>query len=129
MSGGSRNTAKGTRWAAAIRDLLNDEQVFGTEVLLAPRWGALDKGDLTGTGDFCIEAKNHKSLDLARFVDEAEVERRNAGKRFGVVFAHRRQKGVRGGYAVMRIEGFVELLKEYHQLKKEVEAYRTASSS
>lgn len=116
------NKRRGTAWAQAVCDLLNGVQVWKAEVLRAPDWGPLDRGDLVNTGDFVFEAKNHQAIDLAAFCDEAEVERVNAKRRWGVVVIKRRRKGTTDGYAVMRLGAFAELLKEYEQLKEAASA-------
>lgn len=122
MSSPQYNKRKGATWEAQCADLLNEEAVFSGGaggVFRAPRWGCKDKGDLVNTGDFCVEAKNTKSLDLAQFMDETEVERQNARRRFGVCFVKRRNRSTADGYAVMRLGNFLELLKDYTRLQAE----------
>lgn len=123
MTSTQYNRRKGATWESQCADLLNEEAVFGQRaggVFRAPRWGAVDKGDLVNTGDFCIEAKNTKSLDLAQFMDETEVERLNAGRQFGVCFVKRRNRSTADGYAVMALGNFLELVKEFYEMRREL---------
>lgn len=101
--------ARGTAWESALLPLIRRVWPAANR---APLWGAGDRGDFTGTGPFCIEAKAHKALDLAGFVDQAVAEAAQAGVRWPVVFAKRRGKAVERGYAVMEIGTFLDLLKE-----------------
>ena len=99
--------AKGTAWESALLPLIR--RVW-PEANRAPLWGAADRGDFTGTGPFCIEAKAHKTLDLAGFMDQAVAEAGSAGVDWPVVFVKRRGKSPARGYAVMEVETFLTLL-------------------
>ena len=55
--------------------------------------GAVDKGDITGVPKVVIEAKNHKTLKLSAWIEEAAIEKANAGAEIGVVWAKRKGKG------------------------------------
>lgn len=95
---------KGTTWERQCATYM--EPVWPS-VERAPLWGVNDKGDLVNTGEFTVECKNVKSITLAQFVHEANVESRNAGTEFGVAFIKRRGKTDPGeGYAVMDVETF-----------------------
>lgn len=107
MSNPSRQ--KGTAWESALLPLIRRVWPGANR---APLWGSGDRGDFTGTGPFCIEAKAHKALDLAGFVDQAVAEAAQAGVRWPVVFAKRRGKGPERGYAVMEVRTFLELVAE-----------------
>jgi hypothetical protein len=56
-----------------------------------PAQGAKDKGDFYMPGNhlYVVEAKNVRTMSLGVWVDEAEVEAKNAEVSFGVVF-HKR---------------------------------------
>lgn len=54
--------------------------------------GSQDQGDITGIPGVTIEVKNHKSMALAEWVDQAEAEKRNAGTEVGVVWHKRPRK-------------------------------------
>jgi Holliday junction resolvase len=71
-----------------------------------------DKGDIIGVPGFTIEAKNHKTHDFSGWLREAEVERVNAGTRFGVVLAKRSRKPVGEAYVVMTFDTFIQIMKE-----------------
>jgi len=75
--------------------------------------GALDKGDVTGTGPLVWECKNHKELALSEWLRETEVERVNANADFGIVVAKRRGVWDAGqSYAVVTLDAMVRLLKQ-----------------
>ena len=104
--------AKGSQWE---RDIVKYLQERG--FIYAERRGLAgqqyDKGDITGLGpDIVIEAKNAKSIDLAGFLREAEVERDNAKAKYGIACIKRRNKNVSQAYVVMSLEAFVDLWKE-----------------
>lgn len=101
--------AKGTRWESAIVTYLNEQGfVMAERRALA---GALDKGDITGIPGVVIEAKNTKTIPLAQFLDQANVEARNANAEVGVAWIKRRGKGSPAdGYVVMDGAAFLELL-------------------
>jgi hypothetical protein len=71
-----------------------------------------DVGDINGLVGFVIEAKNHKSLDLAGWADEAAAEAANARSQFWAVIAKRRNKPTGDAYVVMSLAQFAELLAE-----------------
>jgi|ERR1039458_555272 hypothetical protein len=71
-----------------------------------------DVGDIDGLPGFVIEAKAHRSLDLAGWVDEAETERVNARQPYAVVVAKRRNKPTGAAYVVMTLESFTRLVAE-----------------
>ena len=85
--------AKGTAFESALVRYLAEET--GAWVERRALSGNADKGDLLGDGvlaDWCLEAKNHKSIDLASFVDQAEIEARNAGSRWFAAIVKRQQE-------------------------------------
>lgn len=108
---------KGTTWERAVAEYLRERVGYFASAERAPRWGSVDKGDLVGTGPFTIECKATKTLALAQFVDEAEVESQNAGTEYGVAVVKRRQKGVDQGYVVMTLETFATLAHDYCELR------------
>lgn len=71
-----------------------------------------DRGDLDGLPGWVVEVKNHKSIDLAGWCDEAEAERVNAGQPFAAVVAKRRNRPVGDAYVVLTLERFAALLTE-----------------
>ena len=84
----NRAKQKGTQFETAVARFLAEET--GAWVERRALSGTADKGDLIGDGalaDWCLEVKNHKAIDLASFVDQAETEARNAGSK-SVSYTH-----------------------------------------
>lgn len=103
--------SKGTRWETAIVDYLRSHGAPHAE-RRAPS-GAKDRGDVAGIPGVVIEAKSHTGLNLAGWIDEAEVERANDGAALAVVWHKRRGKTSAGdGYVTMTGSTFVRLLIE-----------------
>jgi hypothetical protein len=106
----SRQRAKGTAWASKIVAYLRDEGWPHAE--LRNLSGRNDRGDIAGVIGVCIEAKNQARHSLAEWLDEAIVERHNAGADVGAVWFHRRGKGSPGeGFVLMPGWQFVALLR------------------
>lgn len=75
--------------------------------------GSADQGDITVDIDLVtIEVKNEKRMALSEYVNEAEVECKNAGTRYGVAWHKRRGKGSPGDwYVTMTGETFKKILE------------------
>ena len=99
--------AKGTRWERTIVDYLCSR---GFRCERAPLWGSADKGDILGVPGWTLSAKAVKTIDLARFVDDARKQAGNAGAAFAAVIVKRRQRPVGDAYVVMTLDQFAELL-------------------
>ena len=73
-----------------------------------------DRGDITiggrDAGLLVIEAKNHKTLDFAGWLGEAERERQNAGATYGFVVAKRRLQPVSQSYALTTLEQLCSII-------------------
>lgn len=83
----SRQKAKGTAAEVAVLKFLEENDILAVR---NPPSGTKDKGDLTILRPkIILEVKNHKRMELAQWVDEAEVERVNANAEIGIV-AHKR---------------------------------------
>jgi len=101
---------KGTRFETALVRYLAS---WWPHVERRARNGAKDRGDIAGLIGVVVEAKAARAMDLAGWVDEAEVERVNDGASVAVVWHHRRGKGSPGdGYVTMTGRQFVALLIE-----------------
>ncbi len=75
--------------------------------------GARDAGDIAGIAGVAIEVKNAARVCLAEWLDEAMVERDNAGARHGVVWFKRRgHSSPRDGFVLMDGDTFTSLLTE-----------------
>ena len=99
----NRAKQKGTAFETAVVRYLSAET--GAWVERRALAGAEDKGDLIGDGclsEWCLELKDHKQINLAGFVDEAEVEGRNAGSRWFAAIVKRRNKGVKDAYVQLQ---------------------------
>lgn len=75
-----------------------------------------DRGDIHGIhhrvlGNFTIECKNHKALNLAGWLEELETERENNGGGLGAVVHKRRNFGDGGDqYATLPLWMLVQLI-------------------
>lgn len=69
-----------------------------------------DVGDIDGVPGWTIEAKAHKAIELASFVDEAEIERLNGRRTFAAVVAKRRNRPTADSYVVLTLASFARLL-------------------
>lgn len=81
---------KGTSYETSLLPAIQTRHPYA---IRNPSQGAKDKGDyyMPGNGLYVIEAKNHRTMSLGSWVDEAEVEALNALVPFGVVF-HKRAR-------------------------------------
>ena len=106
----SASKRKGSAWESRVVGYLREQGApYAERRALA---GIRDRGDVSGIPGLVIEAKCATGMQLAAWVDEAEVERANDNARFGVVWHHRRGKGSPGdGYVTMTGATFVELLR------------------
>lgn len=106
----SRNKAKGTRYESAIVAYLNAQ---GMRAYRPAQAGAKDTGDIHGIPLFAVQCKDWQRVTdaIREGVDGAETQRMNLGVPFGVAFVKRARKPVEHGYAVMRIDRFIELLR------------------
>lgn len=88
-----------------------------TRIDIRPKNGTNDRGDIGGVRtirgcDVVIEVKNRARMELAGWVDEAEVERGNADAGGGVVVHKRKGKGAAGDqYVTMTLDTFAWLLE------------------
>lgn len=114
----NRSGRYGTEWENACLEALLPLFPY---VYRRGKQGAKDKGDFGHTGDFCIEAKNTKVINLPGFLREATVEAEHAGARWPVVFIKQRGKAsANNGYAVMHIDKFLELISAHSHPAKHI---------
>lgn len=78
--------------------------------------GTNDRGDIAGLRihgkRVVVECKNHKRMELAEWVDEAETERGNDDADYGIVIHKRRGCGKAkfgGNYVTMTLETFAAI--------------------
>lgn len=73
--------------------------------------GANDRGDIAGLPGVVVEIKNCKTVDLAGWVDELQIEMANADAGIGAVIHKRRGRtDVGEWYATMPVSVFNKLL-------------------
>lgn len=104
----NKSKIRGTNFETAIVTYLKPHFPMVERRALA---GSLDKGDIAGVPGWVLEAKDCKTITLSSFVDEAMIEKENAGSPFGAAVVKRRGKNVSQAYVVMPLEQFVELIK------------------
>ena len=106
----SRNKQKGTSFETLVADFLTDNGFpYAERRALA---GINDKGDITGTPGLVWECKNHKTMNLAGWLDETMIETANAKADYGILVAKRKGRGNPAEqYAVMPLGMMVTLLK------------------
>jgi Holliday junction resolvase len=75
--------------------------------------GSLDKGDISGIDDVVLEIKDHKKMDLSKWVKELETEIDNANAFTGVV-VHKKRGTLDVGewYATMPFYMFLDIVRE-----------------
>lgn len=78
--------------------------------------GTNDRGDIAGLRihgkRVVVECKNHRRMELAEWVDEAETERGNDDAEYGIVIHKRRGCGKAkfgGNYVTMTLETFAAI--------------------
>ena len=111
--------SKGTKWERRVADYL--VSVF-PDIDRRAQAGKEDKGDFINTGPWCIEAKNHRRLDLSGWVDQAVKEAKNAAVPYPVVVFPRRSHSIEKCYALMPMWTLRELMAELawlHEARKE----------
>jgi hypothetical protein len=102
---------KGTSFECAIVAYLKDHGFpFAERAYGAGRPD--DKGDILGIVGWTIEAKNHKTMDLAGWCSEASAEAINGRSHFWAVIAKRRNRPVDDAYVVISLEQFARLVGE-----------------
>lgn len=107
----SKNKSKGTAFETLIVNYLKQSGFPYAE--RRALHGINDLGDITGTPGLVWECKNHKTLAIAEWLDEAEMERVNANAKYGFVVAKRRGHGKpEEQYVVITLDTLVSLLAE-----------------
>lgn len=94
----SRETAKGTGFETDTVNHMN-RRLGGRGIERRAKFGTKDRGDLSGVflggKPVVVECKNHQRMELARWLEEAEVERGNADAEYGIVVHKRRGCGAK----------------------------------
>ena len=100
---------KGTQWETRLVRYLVDKGFPYVE--RRARSGRNDKGDLSGLPGIVIEAKNVKALNLAGWIDELVVEKRNAGVEQGAVIFPRKSHTTGLAYVLLELDDYLELIR------------------
>lgn len=102
--------AKGTTAETAVVRFLNDN---GIQCVRNPPQGAKDKGDINLLSlPVVVEVKNHKRMELATWMDEAQAEKANANAKIAIVAHKRVRKGSPADwYYTLSGDDIVTLLK------------------
>ena len=107
---------KGTAYETAVAEWFSDR---GFPTHRRASTGANDQGDLRIAGMAAtVECKNHKAINLAGWVDELVVERRNAAAKIGVLAIKRRGRNAGGSYFVVDAETLIVLLDCYDRANR-----------
>lgn len=111
----SRQTQKGTYFESQVVAYMVER--FGKGIERRAKHGTKDMGDIAGVfikGKPCVvECKNHKSMRLPEWLEEADIERGNADAEYGVVVHHRKGKGAKStgdSYVTMTLETFCDII-------------------
>lgn len=104
---GSASRRKGNRWEVEVCHLL---ERYGWQAMTsrAGRGGTQAGADIISECPVVIEAKNHKTMDLSGWLDQA-IEQAVCDP--AAVFIKRRQKPPEHAYVVMRADQYLELVR------------------
>lgn len=107
----SKEKQKGTKWETDVVNYLNENGFPNAERRALT--GKNDKGDIAGLpNNWVLECKDHKTISLSTFVDEAMTEKENAGSAYGAAVIKRARKNVSQAYVVMPLEQFVVVMQK-----------------
>ena len=104
---GSASRRKGSRWEVDVCHLL---QRYGWQAITsrAGRGGTQAGADIITDCPIVIEAKNHKTMDLSGWLNQA-IDQADGDP--AAVFIKRRQKPSEHAYVVMRADQYLELVR------------------
>lgn len=112
----SRATQKGTTFETQFCDYCN-KRLGGKTIERRAKHGTKDRGDISGMfmrgKPVVVECKNRKSMALAAWIDEAEVERGNDDAEFGIVCHKRAGAGAKKfglNYVTMTLDTFLAMV-------------------
>jgi len=106
----NRAKEKGDRFEIVVRDYLREAYWPGCE--RRAKQFAADRGDIVGgPADFTLDCKDHAQIDLASFMDQAELEARHARVPFYAAIVKRRRRPTKDAYVVMPLHVFVEFAR------------------
>jgi hypothetical protein len=107
----SKSKAKGTNFETLIKQYFIDQGFDADRQVLS---GSKDVGDIkVWKVDSVFELKNCVKLNLSGWLAETEIERINAGKRWGFTIFKRKGKGkAEQQYCLMTVGQLAEILAE-----------------
>lgn len=105
---GAASRRKGNTWELQVCQLLRDYG-WSAQTSRAIRGGTQHGADIITDAPIDIEAKNHKQMNLAGWIDQAI---RQAGQLPVAVFIKRRQRPPAEAYVVMRADQYLHLLSQ-----------------
>lgn len=113
----SKQRAKGTSYEVRVLEMLREVWPDVERAHFAS-----DIGDFVGTGPYVIEAKNHKSINLAGFMDQAvreasnleaatqaSVPLRHYEEKVPVVIQNRKNCRLGRSYVVMELDDWLDM--------------------
>lgn len=100
---------KGTAWESRLVTYFREHGFPHAD--RHPLRGTKDVGDISGIPLVVIEAKNQKEVTLAKWVDEARLEKQRAGAQVAAVVFPRRNCVTGRAYVLLELETFVELIR------------------
>lgn len=104
----NRAKQRGTAWEVRLVAYLREHGFpYASRLPLA---GKNDVGDIGGVPLVCIEAKSHKSFDLASWIDEMVKEKETAGASLGVVIVPRRNHATGRAYVIQELDQWVQTI-------------------
>jgi hypothetical protein len=104
----SKSKQKGTKFETEVVNHLHAKGLDLTHRQVLT--GNIDIGDIGGIPGWVIECKNVNSASWAAWMDETEVERRNAGAEFGLLVVRRRMAAIEKAYAVLPLSQAIRLI-------------------
>lgn len=111
----SKQTQKGTHFETMICEYLS--RATGGRITRRVKHGIKDEGDIEGVyidgKELVIEAKDRRTMELPKWLAEAEIERGNADAEYAVVVHHRYGKGAHAmdeQYATMTLGTLADII-------------------
>lgn len=104
----SKSKAKGTAWERRVVDYLATHGFPWAERRALE--GTNDRGDVAGIPGVVLELKNAKRVELAAWMDEMIVEKRNARASIGAVVFPRRSHATGRAFVLMELDQFLDLV-------------------
>jgi hypothetical protein len=106
----NKSKIKGTAFESAIVKALIEAGHLHAE--RRALHGNTDRGDIAGIPGVVIESKNVQTITVGAFINEAEVEKTNAGASIGVAWVKLRGKaGAMDGAILMSPRQFLDILR------------------